>query len=145
MFINNNKTYISKNTLHTTWYMIDAKDKTLGRLSSKIAYILKGKTSKTYETNQTQPINIIIINSQFINVTGKKREQLVYKRHSGRPGSLKTESFNSLQNRIPNRIIEKAIKGMLPKNSMGRQMFKQLKIYSNEQHPHASQKPNILN
>nr|QCI08566.1 ribosomal protein L13 [Spermothamnion repens] len=145
MLLNQNKTHIDKKTIDTQWYIIDAKDKTLGRLSSKIAYILKGKNSITYSPNQNKSIKIIIINSKFIHVTGNKREQIIYKRHSGKPGSLKKETFNKLQKRIPNRIIEQAIKGMLPKNTLGRKLFTQLKIYSNEIHPYQSQKPVILN
>ena len=145
MFLNHNKTSINNKNINAQWYIIDAKNKTLGRLSSKIAYILKGKNSIHYTPNQKQPIKIIIINSKFINVTGKKREQVIYKRHSGKPGSLKQENFHELQNRIPNRILEKSIKGMLPKNSLGRRLFTQIKIYSTDTHPHKSQKPVILN
>nr|QCI08757.1 ribosomal protein L13 [Sphondylothamnion multifidum] len=145
MFLNKNKTHVENQNSQPQWYIIDAKDKTLGRLSSKIAYILKSKNSITYTPNQAKPIKIIIINSKFIHVTGKKREQITYKRHSGRPGGLKEEKFNALQSRIPNRIIEKAIKGMLPKNTLGRKLFTQLKIYATDIHPHTAQKPVILN
>nr|QCI08420.1 ribosomal protein L13 [Ptilothamnion sphaericum] len=144
MFLNHNKTHTEKKAQHAKWYIIDAKDKTLGRLSSKIAYILKGKNSTIYTPNHNQLINIIIINSKFIHITGKKKEQIIYKRHSGRPGGLKQEKFNVLQNRLPNRIVEKAIKGMLPKNTLGKKLFTQLKIYSTDTHPHQAQKPVIL-
>lgn len=144
MFINNNKTHTAKENHHSTWYIIDAQNQTLGRISSKIAYILKGKNCINYTPNQQNNIYIIVINSKLIHVTGKKREQIVYKRHSGRPGGLKQENFNSLQARIPNRIIEKAIKGMLPKNKLGRQLFKKLKVYEQDHHPYLAQKPIIL-
>nr|QCI08025.1 ribosomal protein L13 [Plumaria plumosa] len=144
MFINNNKTHTVKENYPSKWYIIDAQNKTLGRISSKIAYVLKGKNCINYTPNQQSNIYIIVINSKLIHVTGKKREQIIYKRHSGRPGGLKQENFNSLQARIPNRIIEKAIKGMLPKNKLGRQLFKKLKVYEQNNHPHLAQKPIIL-
>nr|QCI07055.1 ribosomal protein L13 [Haraldiophyllum bonnemaisonii] len=144
MLINKNITYIEKNNNLNKWYIIDAKDQTLGRLSSKIAFLLKGKTSNTYTPYLKNSINIIIINSKFIKVTGKKIEQKIYKKHSGKPGGLKTETFNQLQHRIPNRIIEKSIKGMLPKNILGRDLFKKLKVYPNTIHPHSAQKPETL-
>jgi len=141
---NYNKTLIKK-TNETKWYIVDGKNKNLGRLSSNIAYILQGKNRKEYLPFKENKIKIIIINSKHIQVTGKKNEQKIYKRHSGRPGGLKTELFHQLQERIPNKIIEHAIKGMLPKNSLGRQLFKNLKIYSDNQHPHEAQTPTIIN
>lgn len=146
MLINKNKTIIKTSDIEIKdeWYLIDAKNKTLGRLSSKIAYLLKGKNHTLYTPNSLSNIYIIVLNSKDITVTGNKRKQIIYKRHSGRPGSMKKESFNDLQNRLPNRIIEKSIKGMLPKNSLGRRLFKNLKIYPYNNHPHAAQKPFIL-
>lgn len=143
--MNKNKTIITKSDSTLNWYIVDAKDKNLGRLSSKIAHILKDKNSIEYLPYQAGNTNIIIINSKGISVTGKKREQKTYKRHSGRPGGLKVEVFEKLQKRIPNRIIEHAIRGMLPKNSLGRKLFKKVKIYQDHIHPHASQKPISLN
>nr|YP_009398963.1 ribosomal protein L13 [Cliftonaea pectinata]ARW68097.1 ribosomal protein L13 [Cliftonaea pectinata] len=144
MYINKNKTSIKCSKDNTDWYIIDAKDKNLGRLSSIIAYLLKGKNSVEYIPHKKSKTKIIIINSRYIKVTGNKILQKTYKRHSGRPGGLKTENFNQLKERIPNRIIEHAVKGMLPKNSLGRQLFRNLKVYSNNEHPHISQKPKIL-
>ena len=138
MFINNNKTYINTKRLTTKWYLIDAKNQTLGRLCSKIAYILQGKNSTIYLPSQIQSIKIIIINSQLITISGKKREQKIYKRHSGQPGGLKQEKFNALLLRLPNRILEKAIKGMLPKNTLGRKLITHLKIYPSHEHPYAN-------
>nr|YP_009394190.1 ribosomal protein L13 [Rhodomela confervoides]ARW62752.1 ribosomal protein L13 [Rhodomela confervoides] len=143
--MNKNKTIITKSDSTLNWYIVDAKDKNLGRLSSKIAHILKDKNSIEYLPYQAGNTNIIIINSKGISVTGKKRKQKTYKRHSGRPGGLKVEVFEKLQKRIPNRIIEHAIRGMLPKNSLGRKLFKKIKIYQDDIHPHASQKPISLN
>nr|WMP12324.1 50S ribosomal protein L13 [Laurencia verruciformis] len=143
--ININKTFTKKIPLNLTWYVVDAKEKNLGRLSSKIAHTLMGKDTNEYSPSQESNKQIIIINSKYINVTGKKDKQKTYKRHSGRPGGLKTETFNKLKKRIPNRIIEHSIKGMLPKNNLGRKLFKKLKIYSENQHPHTAQQPIELN
>nr|QCI06406.1 ribosomal protein L13 [Dictyurus purpurascens] len=144
MRIDKNKTYINTNEKKQEWYIIDATNQTLGRLSSKVAFILKGKNKSIYTPYFNNQINIIIINSKLIRVTGNKRDQKVYKKHSGKPGGLKVETFNKLNKRIPNRIVEISIKGMLPKNTLGRQLFTQLKIYSDNKHPHNSQKPIML-
>nr|ARW64212.1 ribosomal protein L13 [Chondria sp. (in: red algae)] len=145
MFTNHNLTLIPQIQKNTTWYLVDAKRQKLGRMCSKIAYMLRGKNDRDCIPFKQNNIKIIVINSKEVEVTGKKKKQKLYRRHSGRPGGLKTEVFNHLQNRIPNKIIEKAVKGMLPKNILGRQLFKQLKIYSGQQHPHEAQKPIILN
>ena len=88
---------------------------------------------------------VVVINAEKIRVTGKKVDQKLYRRHSGRPGGMKVESFRSLQSRIPERIVEKAVKGMLPHNSLGRQLFRKLKVYKGSDHPHAAQQPQVLN
>nr|ARW68360.1 ribosomal protein L13 [Chondria sp. (in: red algae)] len=144
MIINLNETLIHKKQ-HTQWYVINAKQQNLGRLSSKIAYTLVGKNSKNYLPFQKNNIKIIVINSKYVEVTGKKSKQKLYIRHSGRPGGLKKEVFNKLQNRMPNKIIEHSIRGMLPKNNLGRELFKNLKIYSENEHPHEAQQPIFLN
>ncbi len=136
MKININKTIIKKNNKKTQWYIIDAQKYKLGRLSSTIAYILKNKHHPIYLPYEEGNIKIIIINSKEVQVTGKKNQQKQYKRHSGRPGGLKIETFENLQQKLPNRIIEHAIKGMLPKNSLGRKLFKKLEIYPNNIHPY---------
>ncbi|NEO96994.1 MAG: 50S ribosomal protein L13 [Moorea sp. SIO3G5] len=124
--------------------MIDAKEKTLGRISTTIANTLRGKILTDYTPNIADHIYVIVINSKFVKVTGQKSLQKLYKKHSGRPGGLKVENFKNLQNRIPNRIIEKAVKGMLPKSTLGRKLFTQLKVYENAEHPHQAQQPNII-
>nr|YP_009391299.1 ribosomal protein L13 [Dipterocladia arabiensis]ARW59443.1 ribosomal protein L13 [Dipterocladia arabiensis] len=144
MIIDKNKTYIHKCQIEPEWYIIDAKNQKLGRLSSQIAYKLRGKNNKTYTPHINNRIYIIIINSKLIQITGNKRKQKEYKRHSGKPGGLKIETFEKLQTRMPNKIIEQAIKGMLPKNILGRKLFTQLKIYSDHIHPHSSQQPKLL-
>nr|YP_009397907.1 ribosomal protein L13 [Sonderella linearis]ARW67093.1 ribosomal protein L13 [Sonderella linearis] len=144
MFINKNETHIPKINNNINWYIIDAKDKTLGRLSSKIASILKGKNNISYTSYQENNIKIIVINSAQIKVTGNKNKFKTYKKHSGKPGGLKIKTFNELQQKMPNKIIEHSIKGMLPKNSLGRKLFKKLKVYSNTNHPHDGQQPIYL-
>jgi len=136
-----NKTYIQKQNNKSTWFFIDAKDKTLGRLSTQIASTLKNKYSIYYTPYQLNQSNIIVVNAEHINISGHKKYQKIYYKHSGRPGGLKKETFTQLQKRIPTRIIEKAVKGMLPKNALGRRLFTHLKVYSGPHHPHGAQKP----
>lgn len=140
-----NNTNISSATIDTKkWYLIDAKGKTLGRLSTLIAKLISGKHKSGYVPYLNCGDNVIIINVETVRVTGKKSTQKIYRRHSGRPGGLKTETFQQLQSRIPNRILEKSVKGMLPKGPLGRDMFRNLKVYTGETHPHISQNPAIL-
>ena len=139
-----NKTYINKEIINDSWYLIDAKKQRLGRISTNIANLLRGKNESNYSSNKNQNNYIIIINSKQIQVTGQKRDQKLYRRHSGKPGSMKIETFNELQKRIPNRIIEKAIKGMLPKGRLGRKLFTQIKIFEEEKHTHSAQKPKLI-
>jgi len=136
-----NTTYIQKQNNKSTWFFIDAKDENLGRLSTKIASTLKNKYSIYYTPYQINKSNIIVINAEKINISGQKKYQKIYYKHSGRPGGLKKETFTQLQKRIPARIIEKAVKGMLPKNALGRRLFTHLKVYSGPNHPHNAQKP----
>jgi large subunit ribosomal protein L13 len=102
----------------------------LGRLASEIAMILRGKNKPTYTPHMDTGDFVVVINAEKVVVTGKKRTQKLYRRHSGRPGGMKTETFAKLQARVPERIIEQAVKGMLPKNSLGRQLFTKLKVYT---------------
>nr|QVY58193.1 50S ribosomal protein L13 [Eucheuma denticulatum] len=139
-----NNTYIEKTITQPTWYLIDAKSKNLGRLSTFISVLLKGKNNTKYTLHVNPKIHLIIINARHINVTGQKKYQKVYKRHSGKPGKLKKEYFEHLNKRIPSRIIEHSVQGMLPKNSLGKQLFRQLYVYPDNQHPHIAQKPKII-
>lgn len=131
-------------TLDQKWYVIDAADQRLGRLASEVATILRGKNKPTYTPHMDTGDFVVVINAEKVAVTGKKRSQKLYRRHSGRPGGMKVESFDKLQNRLPERIVEQAIKGMLPKNSLGRKLFTKLKVYAGESHPHQAQKPETL-
>ena len=137
-----NKTSIT--TYNSKWYIVDAQNQRLGRLSTHIATILKGKNKPTYTPYLENNNYIIVINAKDISVTGNKKYQKKNKRHSGKPGGLKVERFVDLQERIPERIIEKAIKGMLPKNNLGRQLFKKVRIYQDNKHPHDAQKPELI-
>ncbi len=140
-----NKTYVPpQNTLNHDWYVVDATDQRLGRLATEIATILRGKNKPEYTPHLDTGDFVIVINAEKIKVTGKKRTQKVYHRHSGRPGGMKTETFAQLQARLPERIVEHAVKGMLPKNSLGRQVFTKLKVYAGTEHPHQAQKPQEL-
>lgn len=143
---NKNTTYLSfaDKTRDRKWYLIDATNYTVGRLATIVARILRGKHKSTFTSHLENGDVVVIINANKVRLTGKKPEQKLYRRHSHSPGSLKEESFNRLINRIPNRIIEKAVKGMLPKSPLGRKLFKNLKVYSSDSHPHKAQKPERL-
>ena len=124
------------------WIVVDAADLRLGRLSTLLATYLRGGNVATYSPSMNMGTYVVVINAEQVVVSGKKFEDKLYKRHTqGRPGAMKEESFRALQARIPERIIEKAVRGMLPKNRMGRELFTQLKVYSGSEHPHAAQNP----
>ncbi len=139
------KTYSAKPaTVKHDWYIVDAADKTLGRLSTEIARRLKGKHKAIYTPHIDTGDYIVVVNAASVKVTGNKAKDKIYYRHTGYIGNLKSISFEKLQEKAPERIIEKAVKGMLPKNPLGRAMFKKLKVYAGADHPHAAQQPLIL-
>jgi large subunit ribosomal protein L13 len=141
-----NKTPVpTQENLEKKWYVVDAADQRLGRLATEIAMILRGKNKPTYTPHMDTGDYVIVVNAEKVTVTGRKKQQKLYRRHSGRPGGMKVETFEHLQKRIPERIIEKAVKGMLPKNSLGRTLFTKLKVYSGPNHPHQAQQPEVLN
>lgn len=141
-----NKTYLPpQDSIDRKWYVIDAADQRLGRLASEVAMVLRGKNKPIYTPFMDTGDFVIVVNAEKVAITGKKRTQKVYRRHSGRPGGMKTESFAKLQARVPERIIELAVRGMLPKNTLGRQLFTKLKVYAGPDHPHQAQKPETLN
>lgn len=140
-----NKTYLPpQDSLERNWYVVDASNQRLGRLASEIARVLRGKNKPTYTPSIDTGDFVIVINAEQVDVTGRKRTQKLYRRHSGRPGGMKVETFAKLQARIPERIIEQAVKGMLPKNTLGRQLFTKLKVYAGPDHPHQAQQPQPL-
>ena len=132
-------------TLKRNWFLVDAKGQTLGRLASEIANVLRGKNKPSFTPHLDTGDFVIVVNAEKIEVSGKKASQKLYRRHSGRPGGMKIEKFETLRDRIPERIIEQAVKGMLPHNSLGRQQFKKLKVYKGSEHPHDAQNPVLLN
>tara|TARA_Y100000589_G_scaffold95217_1_gene89936 strand:+ start:3205 stop:3636 length:432 start_codon:yes stop_codon:yes gene_type:complete len=141
----NKTTTPSIESLERNWFLVDAKEKKLGRLATEIATVLRGKNKPSFTPHLDTGDFVIVVNAEKVEVSGKKSSQKLYRRHSGRPGGMKVEKFESLQARIPERIIEQAVKGMLPHNTLGRQQFRKLKVYSGPDHPHAAQNPVLLN
>ena len=140
-----NKTPLpSIESIDRRWYVVDAENQTLGRLASEVASVLRGKNKPTYKPHLDTGDFVIVINADKVQVSGNKSSQKLYRRHSGRPGGMKTETFAHLQARIPERIVEKAVKGMLPHNALGRQLFRKLKVYKGSEHPHSAQRPQAL-
>ena len=136
------KTYYAKPLeVEREWLLIDATDQVLGRVASKAAHILKGKHKPQYTAHVDTGDFVVIINADKIRVTGSKASSKEYFRHSGYPGALKVESFAQAMEKHPERVIERAVKGMLPKNSLGRAMGRKLKAYAGAEHPHMAQKP----
>lgn len=139
------KTYNATNETAThNWYTVDAAGKTLGRLASEIARRLRGKHKPEYTPHVDTGDYIVVINASQVKVTGKKSTDKVYYSHSGYPGGLKTITFEKLLAKSPERVIEKAVKGMLPKNILGRAMYRKLKVYAGSEHPHMAQQPQVL-
>jgi large subunit ribosomal protein L13 len=124
-----------------SWMLVDAQDKTLGRLATEVARRLRGKHKPQYTPHVDTGDFIVVINAEKIRVTGAKERDKIYYRHTGYPGGIKGTSLGRMRETHPERIIEAAVKGMLPRNPLGRAMFKKLKIYSGDKHPHAAQQP----
>ena len=139
------KTFSAKSeTVQRDWYLVDAAGKTLGRLSSEIAVRLRGKHKPVYTPHVDTGDYLVVINAEKIAVTGKKLSDKMYYRFTGYIGNLKSESLGQLLGRKPERVIEIAVKGMLPKNPLGRAMFRKLKVYAGANHPHTAQQPQVL-
>ena len=126
------------------WYVVDAEGETLGRLASRIAPILKGKHKPTYTPYLDCGDFVVIINAEKVRVTGRKLDQVFYHHHSGYPGGLKSVSLREQLDRYPERVLQAAVRGMLPKNKLGRRMIKKLKVYAGNEHPHQAQQPKPL-
>lgn len=139
------KTFSAKEEdVERTWYLVDASGKVLGRLASHLAKVLRGKTKAIYTPHVDTGDFIVVINAEKIHLTGKKMEEKVYYRHSGYPGGLKSTSAKMLLATKPERLLKKAVKGMLPKNPLGRKMLRKLKVYTGPDHPHQAQQPQPL-
>jgi large subunit ribosomal protein L13 len=138
-------TYVTKAAdVERRWYVVDAEGQTLGRLASQIAALLRGKHKPIYSPAVDCGDYVIVINAEKIHVSGRRMDQKIYYRHSGYPGGLKQISLRDQLAKRPERVIESAVRGMLPKNALGRQMFKKLKIYTGPEHPHQAQMPETL-
>ena len=139
------KSYMaSPATIERKWYVVDATDKTLGRLSSQIASVLRGKNKPTYTPSMDTGDYVIVINADKIKVTGKKMDQKMYYRHSDYVGGTKEATLKEMMAKKPEDVIKLAVKGMLPKGPLGRQMIKKLHVYAGAEHAHAAQKPEVL-
>lgn len=133
--------FASPERVKRDWYVVDAAGKTLGRLASEVAFRLRGKHKPEYTPHVDCGDYIIVVNAEKVAVTSDKSQEKIYYRHSGYPGGLKEERFDALLARRPEQIIERAVKGMLPKNRLGRKIGKKLKVYAGPDHPHAAQQP----
>ncbi|KAA3641043.1 MAG: 50S ribosomal protein L13 [Proteobacteria bacterium] len=139
------KTYSAKaEQINREWFLIDAEGKTLGRMATEIATRLRGKHKPEYTPHVDTGDYIVVINAEKVAVTGNKMDDKVYQHHTGYVGNLKTIKLKDMLAKHPERVIEKAVKGMLPKNSLGRQMYRKLKVYAGHEHPHAAQEPKAL-
>ena len=139
------KTYSAKPLeVERKWYVIDADGETLGRLAVRIANILRGKNKPEYTPNVDTGDFVIVINAEKVKVTGKKETDKIYLHHTGYPGGLKSASFKELMEKDPRIVIEHAVRGMLPKNRLGEQMYRKLNVYAGPEHPHAAQQPEEL-
>ena len=131
-------------TLERKWYVVDATRYTLGRLASEVAKVLRGKNKPTYTPSMDTGDYVIVVNAEKVKVTGKKLDQKVYYRHSEYVGSLKETTLREMLNKHPERVIESAVKGMLPKGPLGREMYTKLHVYAGPDHKHEAQKPEVL-
>lgn len=140
------KTYSAKaETVKSDWYVVDATDKTLGRMATEIANRLRGKHKPEFTPHVDTGDYIVVVNAEKVKVTGKKTTDKMYHRHTGFPGGLKSMSFEKLLDKAPERIIQLAVKGMMPRNKLGRAMLSKLKVYAGAEHPHTAQQPVDLN
>lgn len=130
-----------KEDTNSEWFVVDAEGQTLGKLATQVANVLRGKHKPTFTPHVDTGDFVVVINAEKIHVSGKKRTQKLYRHHTGYIGNLKTRTFEQLQAKHPERIIEKAVKGMIPHNRLGRQQIKKLKVYAGTTHPHQAQQP----
>ena len=135
---------IKKDEIKRDWYIVDASNQNLGRLASNIAQIIRGKHKPFYTPNLDMGDFVVVINAEKITLSGNKKNQKEYWRHTGYPGGQKVVDFKTMQEKYPERIVSSAVKGMLPHNRLGRKLFNHLKVYAGSSHPHASQQPKKL-
>ena len=132
------------NNIERKWYVVDAEGKTLGRLAAEVAKVLRGKHKPTFTPHADTGDHVIVVNAEKVRVTGKKLLQKEYFRHSGYPGGARFTTLAMMLEKHPERVIEMAVKGMLPKNKLGAQQYRKLNVYAGAEHPHAAQKPEVL-
>ena len=140
-------TYIAKENeveAGRKWYVVDAENQILGRMSSRIASMLRGKNKPYFSPHQDTGDFVVVVNAEKIKVTGQKLKQKIYHTHSGYPGGQKSTTLEMMMQKHPQRVVELAVKRMLPKNALGRKMFRKLKVYSGPDHPHRAQNPEVL-
>ena len=136
------KSYMARPlSVERKWHLVDAEGRTLGRLATEIATVLRGKNKPQYTPHVDTGDFVVVVNAERVVVTGKKAEQKVYRRHSQRPGGLKEVSYEQMLERKPEEILRKAVRGMMPKTRLGRQQFRKLKLYAGPEHPHEAQNP----
>ncbi len=139
------KTYTAKpDEVEREWFVVDAADKTLGRLATEVASVLRGKHKPEFTPHIDMGDFVIVVNAEKVNVTGRKMDQKIYYRHSGYPGGIRGVTLRRQLETFPERVIESAVKGMLPRGRLGRKMFKKLKVYAGPEHPHDAQQPKPL-
>ena len=139
------KTYSAKtNEVDQAWLLVDAEGQTLGRMAAEIAHRLRGKHKPEFTSHIDTGDFVVVVNCEKVKVTGNKAKDKIYHAHSGYPGGLKSFTFEKLIERAPERVIQNAVKGMLPKNALGRAMFKKLKVYAGSEHPHGAQQPQAV-
>jgi len=132
------------NTVERKWYVVDAEGKTLGRLAAEVAKVLRGKNKPTFTPHVDTGDHVIVINAEKVRFTGKKLTQKTYFRHSGYPGGSRFVTLGNMLEKHPERVVEMAVRGMLPKNKLGAQIYRKLNVYAGPEHPHAAQKPEVL-
>jgi large subunit ribosomal protein L13 len=143
--MNTNKTFTPKaSDVVRRWWVVDAASMPLGRLASEVAILLRGKHKPIFAPHIDTGDFVVVVNASQVAVTSQKSQEKIYYRYSGYPGGLKAESFDALRNRRPEAVIERAVRGMLPKNRLGRQMIRKLKVYGGPDHPHVAQQPTAL-
>ena len=139
------KTFMAKaEEMNRKWYVVDAAGKPLGRISSEVAKVLRGKNKPTYTPHVDTGDHVIVINAEKVVLTGNKLDQKIYRHYSGWIGGMKETKYRQMMEKTPEKVIELAVKGMLPHNSLGRAMFRKLKVYKGAEHEHQAQKPEIL-
>ncbi len=140
------KTFSAKaESVRHDWFVVDADGKTLGRLAAEIAHRLRGKHKAEYTPHVDTGDYIVVVNAEKVRVTGAKATDKIYHHHTGYPGGIRSMSFEKLIDKAPERVLQRAVKGMLPRNPLGRAMFSKLKVYAGSEHPHAAQQPQPLN